>query len=62
MFVTIPLIGLKFPEIILFEFRRVFIYLLSKYWKIKHIRNMHFLLFFFPFKQTEPQQRVTGYS
>ena len=35
-------------------------YLLSKYWKIKHIRNMHFL--FFPFKQTEQQQRVAGYS
>ena len=34
---------------------------IHKYWKIKHIRNMHFL-FFFPFKQTEPQQRVAGYS
>ena len=41
----IPLIGLKFSESILFKFRSVFIYLLSKYWKIKHIRNMHFLLF-----------------
>ena len=26
---------------------------IHKYLKIKHIRNMHFLLFF-PFKQTEP--------
>ena len=31
-----------------------------KYWKIKHIRNMHFL--FFPFKQIGPQQRVAGHS
>ena len=29
-------------------------------WKIKHIRNIHFL--FLPFKRTEPQQRVAGYS
>ena len=29
---------------------------IHKYWKIKHIRNMHFL--FFPFKQ----QREAGYS
>ena len=33
---------------------------IHKYWKIKHIRNMHFL--FFPLKQTEPLQHVAGYS